>query len=1353
MSVLSSGGPLLKSGMRGEWWRLSALLLALAAGLAALRWDAWREVDAAERERLTIQVEAVERNLVRQLEGAYAALQAMRAEVESGTAAPTILSREMQALTDAMPGVRTLLAIDARGTALASNRRELVGLGFAEREYFSRARTANDPGMLHLSRPFVSVLGVRAMNLTLSVRDASGAFAGVVTSTLDASYFATAVGAGLYAADMWAAVGHEEGRALLYEPPQPWSLDADLLRPGTMFSRHLASGRPTSVYFGPTVVTGQDALMVLRTVRPANLPLDRAFVLAFARDRAAVHTAWRETTRAYALLWLLLGTGSAAALRMMQIRRRALDRERMRAEQQRRRDQKRLEMALHGADLGVWELDLVDGRNTVNARWLSMLGRAGGALQFHRDDFLALVHPEDLPRLEALLARHLTGESPMLDGVVRMRHGDGRWVWVMTRGQVTERDAVGKPLRMTGTHLDVTERIQAQQVIQDRERQLAAIADALPGPLCHIDREGVVLFANAACRLWLGHRPAAMLGQAATQVLGPLAAHWVEHAEALWRGEQAMFEAVVSVAKDTLYAFVTLVPDRASDGSVCGAYLVATDITATRRTADALRHSEARLRTLLDALATGVVVHDLTTRIVETNPAAAELLGLSQGQMQGLEAVDPAWHFIENDGSPMPLERYPVNQVMATGQPLRGLSGGIVRPDRPTPTWVLVDALPLHDDTGALTQIVITFFDITALRRADEQLRLLQAGIERLNDVVLITECGPTNDAPPRIVYANPAFERVTGYSLAEVVGRNPNLLQGPGTDRAEVARIGAAVRARRPIRTELMNYTRDGQPYWIEVDIVSVPDGNGRVTHMVAVERDVTERRETAERLRAAQEDLAATLAALPDLLFEIDVEGTILGQHSPRHDLLVEPLAQQIGKRVPDVLPPEVAVLVMQAVREAAAQGASGGQQYPLQLEGDEHWFELSAARKPMAAGLTPRVILLVRDISERHRAESGRLALEAQLREAQKHEAIGTLAGGIAHDFNNIVAGILGNVTLARQDIDATHPAAASLAQIERAGLRARSLVRQIMTFSRRDSVRSEPVALHETVHETLALLRATAPAGVRFEEQLTAEPVWVRGDATQLQQVLMNLCVNAWQALPERGGRITIGLARDHHNARLSVRDDGVGIDEPILARIFDPFFTTKSPGTGTGLGLAVVLGIVRSHGGLIEVASQPGQGTVVDISLPLAEAAGPAPVQAQADTSEAPGRGQTLLYVDDDEMMRLVMHRLLERAGWQVLTCSGGEEALAELTRPQCRVALLVSDMNMPDISGLDLCVRSRQLRPAMPAIISSGLVNDDLRARAAAAGVHCVVSKENLLEDLVAAVALALEDTAAAPGE
>ena len=524
----------------------------------------------------------------------------------------------------------------------------------------------------------------------------------------------------------------------------------------------------------------------------------------------------------------------------------------------------------------------------------------------------------------------------------------------------------------------------------------------------------------------------------------------------------------------------------------------------------------------------------------------------------------------------------------------------------------------------------------------------------------------------------------------------------------------------------------------------------------MVAVERDISDRRRTEAQAREAQEALAATLDAVPDLLFEVDIEGRVHDYHSPRSDLLYLPAETFIHRRVVDFLPPDAAVTVMHAVAEAGERGYASGHQYGLPLNGELRWFELSVSRKATAAGDVPRFIALARDISERRQGEAERLVLERQLREAQKIESLGTLSGGIAHDFNNILPAILGNVALARQDLPPEHPAVASLDQIQRAGLRARTLVQQILAFSRRQPHALVVQPLQPVLHETLALLRATLPAGVRLDTVITEVPTPVAVDATQLQQVLMNLCTNAWHALPDERGRIEVGLAEidTAEAARLGgvglaaggcmhlwVSDDGSGMDAATRERIFDPFFTTKPVGRGTGLGLSVVHGIVRGHFGSISVDSEPGQGSRFHVLLPLSVSAPAGPDgPADAVVPASAGQGEVVWYVDDDPVMALMVQRLLQRDGYEVAVFENGAMALAAARAAPGAPALVITDNNMPELSGLELAAQLRGLWPALPVVLSTGYVSDTLHAEAARQGVRALLHKENTLDELPALV-------------
>ena len=403
--------------------------------------------------------------------------------------------------------------------------------------------------------------------------------------------------------------------------------------------------------------------------------------------------------------------------------------------------------------------------------------------------------------------------------------------------------------------------------------------------------------------------------------------------------------------------------------------------------------------------------------------------------------------------------------------------------------------------------------------------------------------------------------------------------------------------------------------------------------------------------------------------------------------------------------------------------------------------------------AEATSPMVRVAMTDISDRKEAEDGLRRFEAQLRDVQKMESIGTLAGGIAHDFNNILGAILGNVALAREDVGADHPALASLQEIHKASVRARDLVQQILTFSRREPQELVTLPLRPVIEETHKLLRATLPAGVELDVMLADRPLHALVDATQVQQVLMNLCTNAWHALKEGAGCIGVGLDAVQLDrgttqrlggvapgpyVHLWVSDTGTGMNAATRARIFEPFFTTKPVGLGTGLGLSVVHGIMSSHHGAIAVDSAPGEGSTFHLYFPLVESELTTVSTASVTPASAPvcGHGEHVLYVDDDETMVVVVERILTRAGYRVSSYWDPQEAVAAVRERPDAFDFVVTDFNMPEFSGLDVARAVMRIRPGLPVVISSGYITEELRDEARLAGVRGMLEKQNLFEDI-----------------
>lgn len=454
------------------------------------------------------------------------------------------------------------------------------------------------------------------------------------------------------------------------------------------------------------------------------------------------------------------------------------------------------------------------------------------------------------------------------------------------------------------------------------------------------------------------------------------------------------------------------------------------------------------------------------------------------------------------------------------------------------------------------------------------------------------------------------------------------------------------------------------------------------------------------------------------------------------------------------------------------ALPRTVEAGVPYELELEmvrpdGSHGWMLARGEAIRDARNTIVGVRGVATDITERKSSEAVRARLEAQLREAQKMQAIGTLAGGIAHDFNNILATILGNTELARQDSAHNSSILESLEEIRKAATRARDLVQQILSFSRRQPTARKGIDLTPLVLEAGLLLRATLPARLSVEVHCAPDLPQVLADATQMQQIVINLANNAAQAMPSGPGDIRIRLDTVMLDAalsatdpglrklksqspgrvlRLTVRDDGPGMDEATCKRAFEPFFTTKAVNEGTGLGLAVVHGIVQAHDGVIAVESAPGKGATFTVYLPAShDAQAGTPSSGEGAVTPGPqqqniGDGLHLLYIDDDDSLVFMLTRLLERQGYHVSGYTDQRDALAALRADPDAFDLVLSDYNMPGMSGLEVAREVRALRANLPVAIISGFIDETLRAEAHGAGVHELIPKAESAEALCESV-------------
>ncbi|MDY6950754.1 MAG: PAS domain S-box protein [Thermodesulfobacteriota bacterium] len=640
-------------------------------------------------------------------------------------------------------------------------------------------------------------------------------------------------------------------------------------------------------------------------------------------------------------------------------------------------------------------------------------------------------------------------------------------------------------------------------------------------------------------------------------------------------------------------------------------------------------------------------------------------------------------------------------------------------------------------------------------------LEAFESSEERLRSIVETAVDGIVSiDSAGRIVSWNSGAEGLFGYPLEEVIGRPFKMMMPErfwvGHEKG-LQRIASGNGSKFSGKTvEMAGLKKSGQEFPVELSLATWESKDGRF--FTGIIRDISERKQAQERVGEQFGFLQKLMDAIPIPVFYKDSNGLYTGCNNAYAGFLGLAKEEIVGRGVYDIFAKEQADTYCRV--EEKLFNNPGTQCYETQMDhadGSRRHVSLSEATFLDRKGEVGGVIGAVIDITERKRAEEEKRRLGDELRQAQKVEAIGTLAGGIAHDFNNILASIMGYGELALDDAPKGSPLDNNLQQIFQAGRRAKDLVNQILTFSRQGDEERRPVQMAPLINEALKLLRSSLPATVDIREQIETDLDNVLADPTQIHQIVMNLCANASHAMRKNGGILEVNLRQvevdpdsiaEHSGitpgpyVRLTVSDTGHGMPRETLERIFEPYFTTKEKGEGTGMGLSVVHGIVRSYEGTITVYSEPGNGTTFNVYLPAIK--GRVEAQQQARAPLPTGR-ECILFVDDEPPLADLGKQKLRRLGYEVTTRTSSVEALELYKAKPDAFDLVITDMTMPQMTGDRLASEMMKVRPDIPVILCTGYSTQISKEKAKGLGIRGFAMKPIVTRELAEMVRQVLD--------
>lgn len=953
------------------------------------------------------------------------------------------------------------------------------------------------------------------------------------------------------------------------------------------------------------------------------------------------------------------------------------------------------------------------------------------------------VQPEDRQRL----LRQLRENGRSVGFQTQLKRLDGRIIDVSINARMVTDPQAGAGL-VEGFVEDITARKQAEDALKVSEEKYAKAFNRSPVwvVLSALDT-GRYIEVNKTFLRAMGYTREAVVGRTSQEI-----ASWVD--PLVRQGILATLEKEgvvreVEVRRRTAdgrvltMLFSAEVIDIAGESCMLS---VSQDISARKKAEERLRLNENNLRITLDSIGDAVITTDTAGAVTRMNPMAENLTGWSAGEALG-RPLPEVFHIV-NAYSRQRVEN-PAAKVLARGE-LVGLANHTVLLARDGREYQIADSgAPIRGDDGRIMGVVLVFRDVSEAYARERKIHEHEALLKHITTNIpgVVYQFHATPDHHYSMRYLSQKAQEIFDLDVPieryfeALIGRIP-------TEEHDglLTSIRQAVETASPWHYEYRFIKTSGEIRWFSGKAVPHREGDDVVFDGVLM--DITDLKAAQEEVLQRRQFLESVLYHAPDAIITMDAAHKVIDWNPGAVRMFGFTPEEAFGRPLDDLVAGERARRDAAEKTRQVLSGARVQAFETVRYRKDGSPIHVVGAGSPiMVDGALKGVVAVYTDITKQKAIESERKNYEARIQQMQKMEAIGMLAGGIAHDFNNILSAVIGYAELALIDTAEDPRLHQNIRQIHAAGMRARDLVKQILTFSRQDEKTLKPLHLGVQIKEALKMLRSSLPATIEMISHIDAAVDNVMADPTHVHQIVMNLCTNAAQAMEEEGGRLSVDLhqtglssedVRLHPGlapgayARIRIQDTGTGIPDDILDRIYDPYFTTKEKGKGTGLGLAVVHGIVKRYEGDISVDTAPGRGTTFDVYLPTIKA----PVETKAAAASLPQGTETILLVDDESFIVDFGRQGLARLGYRVEGCTSGTEALERFRSTPDRYDLVITDMTMPRMTGDQLAAEILKLRPAIPIILCTGYSSRLDRLEAETMGIRVLLMKPISLEDL-----------------